>query len=47
MRGTPGRILFKGNGAHVTSPDQLPEDFQAAVNGRFPGALDDAASWDG
>ena len=47
MHGTPGHILFKGNGAHLDSPTQLPADFQTAVNGRFPGTLADAAAWDG
>ena len=47
MHGTPGRILFKGNGTHVDGSDQLPTDFKAAVEDRFPGTLTDAASWDG
>ena len=47
MHGTPGRILFKGNSTHVDKPDQLPADFQEAVNDRFPGTLTDATAWDG
>lgn len=47
MHGTPGRILFKGNGTHVDDIGQLPAGFTAAVAERFPGTLDDAAAWDG
>ncbi len=47
MHSVPGRILFKGNGAHLEGLDQLPKEFKTAVDHRFPGTLTDAASWDG
>jgi hypothetical protein len=39
MHGSPGHILFVGQGAHVFRADDLPGDVQATVEKEFPGSL--------
>ena len=45
MHGSPGHILFKGDGTTVASLAQVPVDFRAALNAKFPGQLDRALAW--
>ena len=46
MHGTPGHILFKGDGCNV-APSQLPADLRAALEKYFPGSFDEVAQWHG
>ena len=45
MHGTPGHILFKGQGTHI-SPDQVPQEFKGILDQQFPGAFDEIQRWD-
>lgn len=45
MHGSPGHILFVGNGAFTPSPRALPDHFRHAVDERFPGSLAEPAAW--
>ena len=45
MHGSPGHILFKGEGTAVGSIADLPGDYRAALAGKFPGQLDQAFAW--
>jgi hypothetical protein len=45
MHGTPGHILFVGNGGHVRRPADLPATLQAAIDKEFPGTLAESATW--
>jgi hypothetical protein len=45
MHGTPGHILFKGEGCAV-DPHALPSDLAAALETEFPGQLAAVAAWD-
>jgi hypothetical protein len=45
MHGTPGHILFKGQGSHI-EPDQIPPEFRKMLDRQFPGAFDDIQNWD-
>jgi hypothetical protein len=40
MHGSPGHILFVGQGSQVDDPRRLPADFRAAVDAEFPGTLE-------
>ena len=44
MHGAPGHILFKGDGAFVTGPGEVPQ-LQAAIDARFPGTLAEVHAW--
>jgi len=39
MHGSPGHILFVGQGAHVVRAGDLPGDVQATIQKEFPGSL--------
>ena len=39
MHGSPGHILFLGQGAHVFRAGDLPEAVQATIEAEFPGSL--------
>jgi hypothetical protein len=39
MHGSPGHILFVGQGAHVFRADDLPDAVQATIEREFPGSL--------
>ncbi len=45
MHGSPGHILFKGEGAPVAELSETPADFQAALADHYPGQLDAALAW--
>jgi hypothetical protein len=45
MHGTPGHILFVGNGGHVMRPDDLPQSMQLTLEKEFPGTLSEPAAW--
>ena len=45
MHGTPGHILFKGNGEPLASLDQVPADQIAAIERFFPGTLKGVGKW--
>ena len=45
MHGSPGHILFKGNGAGVRSIAEAPADYRAALAAKFPGQLEQALAW--
>lgn len=45
MHGTPGHILFKGQGTHINA-SLVPADFRAMLERQFPGAFDDIQRWD-
>ena len=44
MHGAPGHILFKGDGAFVDGPADVPV-LAAAIEDRFPGTLRDTLAW--
>lgn len=43
MHGEPGHILFKGDGCHVSQPEQIPEDIRRSIEIVSPGALQQIA----
>jgi hypothetical protein len=45
MHGTPGHILFKGDGCFI-APDQVPADLMAALEEAFPGQWAEVRRWD-
>ena len=45
MHGTPGHILFKGDGTFIEGPDQLPADIRATIETIAPGGLAEVARW--
>lgn len=45
MHGSPGHILFKGEGASIASIDEAPADFRSALASRYAGQLDAALGW--
>ena len=45
MHGSPGHILFKGEGADIASIAGAPADYRAALASKFPGQLDKALAW--
>jgi hypothetical protein len=45
MHGTPGHILFKGDGVLMPSMSAAPPALIAAVEARFPGTLAEAEAW--
>ena len=45
MHGSPGHILFKGEGSDVGAVADLPADVAAALASKFPGQLDKALAW--
>lgn len=45
MHGSPGHILFVGNGAHSFRPKDLPPEIRQTVDQEFPGTLLEPLSW--
>lgn len=45
MHGSPGHILFKGEGGGIASINDAPADYRAALAAKFPGQLDMALAW--
>jgi Protein of unknown function (DUF1838) len=45
MHGSPGHILFKGEGAPIASIADAPADYRAALANKFPGELERALMW--
>jgi hypothetical protein len=45
MHGTPGHILFKGNGFPFGSLDEIPSDQIDAIERLFPGTLGGVSRW--
>ena len=45
MHGSPGHILFKGEGADIASIADAPANYRAALASKFPGKLDKALAW--
>jgi hypothetical protein len=45
MHGTPGHILFKGDGACVPNIDAAPAPLKAAIDVHFPGTLAEVKAW--
>jgi hypothetical protein len=45
MHGTPGHILFKGNGEPLSRLDAVPQDQIAAIERFFPGTLARVQAW--
>ena len=45
MHGSPGHILFKGDGAGVESIADVPADYRTALAAKFPGQLEEALQW--
>lgn len=45
MHGSPGHILFKGDGADIASIAETPADYRAALAAKFPGQLEKALAW--
>jgi hypothetical protein len=45
MHGSPGHILFVGNGAHSYRPTNLPPEIQQTVAQEFPGTLQEPLTW--
>jgi hypothetical protein len=45
MHGTPGHILFKGDGAYLRSLDAAPPDLPSAIERFFPGTLGAVRAW--
>jgi hypothetical protein len=45
MHGTPGHILFVGNGGNAFQPDGLPPEFRDHIAARFPGTLAEPLRW--
>ena len=45
MHGTPGHILFKGNGEPLAHLDQVPADQIAAIERFYPGTLAEVRGW--
>jgi hypothetical protein len=46
MHGAPGHILFKGDGAPLANPREIPSELIAAIDRYFPGALAETVRWD-
>jgi hypothetical protein len=46
MHGEPGHILFKGDGAAFTDPDDIPADLAAAIDKHFPGGRALVTAWE-
>ena len=45
MHGSPGHILFKGEGTDIASVAEAPADYRAALARKFPGQLAKALAW--
>jgi hypothetical protein len=45
MHGTPGHILFKGDGCHVPRYDELPDALRRDIEAVTPGALAETTKW--
>lgn len=45
MHGSPGHILFKGDGAGISSIAEAPADYRTALARKFPGQLEKALAW--
>jgi hypothetical protein len=45
MHGSPGHILFVGNGAHSFRPQDLPPEIQQTVTREYPGTLLEPLNW--
>lgn len=45
MHGTPGHILFKGDGGFIPSPERIPAALHSAIDTHFAGTLADVAAW--
>ena len=45
MHGSPGHILFKGEGTGIDSIADAPADYREALASRFPGQLEKALAW--
>jgi hypothetical protein len=45
MHGTPGHILFKGDGAFIASLDATPAPLKAAIDAHFPGTFGTVKAW--
>lgn len=45
MHGSPGHILFKGEGTGIASIADAPADYRAALAAKFPGQLEKALAW--
>lgn len=45
MHGSPGHILFRGDGAGIASIAEAPADYRAALAAKFPGQLETALAW--
>jgi Protein of unknown function (DUF1838) len=45
MHGSPGHILFKGEGTGIASIADAPPDYRTALAARFPGQLEKALAW--
>lgn len=45
MHGTPGHILFKGEGTGISSIAEAPADYRSALATKFPGQLEKALAW--
>jgi hypothetical protein len=45
MHGTPGHILFKGDGAFIPSLDATPAPLKAAIDTHFPRTLEAVKGW--
>ncbi|WP_304164529.1 hypothetical protein [Phenylobacterium aquaticum] len=46
MHGQPGHILFKGDGAALAGPEEIPTDLMAAIARFFPGTFAPVVAWD-
>jgi hypothetical protein len=46
MHGTPGHILFKGDGAPLADPREIPTELVAAIDKYFPGGFMEVLHWD-
>jgi Protein of unknown function (DUF1838) len=45
MHGSPGHILFKGEGTGIASIAEAPADYRTALASKFPGQLEKALAW--
>jgi hypothetical protein len=45
MHGTPGHILFKGDGAFIPNLDATPAPLKAAIEQHFPSSFDAIKAW--
>jgi len=45
MHGTPGHILFKGDGAFIPGLDAAPTPLKAAIEAHFPSTFDAVKAW--